>query len=266
MIISIVNNKGGVLKTTLATNLAACFSLDNKKTIVLDLDGQGNVAATFGKNPYTLKNTVMEYLKGECELDDVVIGEREPYLHILPSNDELNYFDFYLSNGILKVDSLKDLIHKLDEIYDYVIIDTPPIMSSIVSTVLSITNVALIPFEPDQYAVLGLRRIAMASKKFIEKGNTNLKVIAIPTKVNNRANIHKEIINIAIRPKLTSQGVYVTNCYISSSTKSTAAVGYERVPIVLSIQKNKFQKEYDSLKNEIIGYINGEEYGQEKEI
>lgn len=261
MLISIVNNKGGVLKTTLATNLGACLSLDKKKVVILDLDGQGNIAATFGKNPYTLKNTVIEYLKGECNIDDVLISEREPYLYILPSNDELNFFDIYLSNGTLKVDTLKQMIFKLDSMFDYVIIDTPPTMSSIVSTILSITDVALIPFEPDQYAVLGLRRIAKAAQTFKDNGNSKLKIIAIPTKVNNRANIHKEIINLAIRPKLTAQGVYVTKCYISSSTKSTASVGYERVPIVLSIQKNKFQKEYELLKNEILTNIKEQDGG-----
>lgn len=261
MLISIVNNKGGVLKTTLATNLGACLSLDKKKVVILDLDGQGNIAATFGKNPYTLKNTVIEYLKGECNIDDVLISEREPYLYILPSNDELNFFDIYLSNGTLKVDTLKQMIFKLNSMFDYVIIDTPPTMSSIVSTILSITDVALIPFEPDQYAVLGLRRIAKAAQTFKDNGNSKLKIIAIPTKVNNRANIHKEIINLAIRPKLTAQGVYVTTCYISSSTKSTASVGYERVPIVLSIQKNKFQKEYELLKNEILTNIKGQDGG-----
>ena len=264
MLVSIVNKKGGVLKTTQSTNLAACLALDKKRVVVLDLDGQGNVAATFGKNPYTIKNTVIECLKEECDVEDAIIGEREPYLYILPSNDELNFFDLYLSNETLKVDSLKNLIYKLNQMFDYVIIDTPPTMSSIVSVVLSITNVVLIPFEPDQYAVLGLRRVAKACNTFKEKNNPNLKVIAIPTKVNNRANIHKEIINIAIRPKLNAQGVVVTNSFISSSTKSTAAVGYERVPIVLSVQKNKFQKEYEILKNEILTNIYGEkENGQQ---
>lgn len=257
MLISVVNNKGGVLKTTLSTNLAACLALDKKRVVILDLDGQGNIAATFGKNPHGLKNTVIEYLRDECSIDDVLISEREPYLYILPANDELNFFDLYVSNGQLKIDSLKQLIYKLDEMFDYVIIDTPPTMSSVVSTVLSITHVALVPFEPDQYAVLGLRRIAKAAQTFKENGNPGLKVIAIPTKVNNRANIHKEIINIAIRPKMTAQGIYVTSSYISSSTKSTAAVGYERVPIVLSVQKNKFQKEYECLKNEILEQISG---------
>lgn len=255
MIIGVVNNKGGVLKTTLSTNLGACLSLDSKKTIIVDLDGQGNVIATFGKNPFNLEYTVMDFLKGDCTLDQAIVRERPPYLDILPGNDDLNFFDMYMSNGEVSQSGLKKLLQKLDEIYDYVIVDTPPNMSTVVATVLSTVNLAIIPFEPDQYAILGLRRIVNASKEFIIRNNPNMKVIAIPTKVNTRVTIHNDIINESIRPKLTSEGVYVTKNFISQSTKSTAAVGYERVPILFSVIKSKYQDEYIELKNEIIDYI-----------
>ena len=246
MIIGVVNNKGGVLKTTL---------LDSKKTIIVDFDGQGNVIATFGKNPFNLEYTVMDFLKGDCTLDQAIVRERPPYLDILPGNDDLNFFDMYMSNGEVSQSGLKKLLQKLDEIYDYVIVDTPPNMSTVVATVLSTVNLAIIPFEPDQYATLGLRRIVNASKEFIIRNNPNMKVIAVPTKVNTRVTIHNDIINESIRPKLTSEGVYVTKNFISQSTKSTAAVGYERVPILFSVIKSKYQDEYIELKNEIIDYI-----------
>ena len=263
MIISIVNNTGGVLKTTLATNIAAAFSLNKKKTIILDLDGQGNVSATFGKNPYTLSKTIVEVLKGECELEGAIIKERE-FLHILPSNDELNFFDIFISNGELKPEALKRIIHALEDKYDYLIIDTPPMMSTIVSIVLSVSNVTLIPFEPDQYAILGLRRVVEASKMIIEKGNKDLIVIAIPTKVNPRVTIHNEIIEKSIKPKLNSQRIPVTKNYVSQSTKSTASVGYERVPITLSTQKSKFQLEYLEITREIMEIIKGIKIEQKK--
>ncbi len=256
MIISVVNNKGGVLKTTLATNLASAFSLNKKRAIIVDLDGQGNVIATFGKNPYNIKNTVLNVLKDECSLDEAILKEKD-YLDILPSNDELNYFDLYISKGIIKPDNLKKLIENLSTKYDYVIIDTPPMMSSIVSIILSITNVSLIPFEPDQYAILGLRRIIDASKEIKEKNNKSLVIIAIPTKVNTRVTIHNEIIEKSIKPKLLSEGIPVTKCFISQSTKSTASVGYERVPITLSIYRSKFQLEYLELTREILELIKG---------
>lgn len=255
MLIGVVNNKGGVLKTTLSTNLAACLSLDKKKTIIVDLDGQGNVVATFGKSPFNLKYSVMDFLKGQCTLDQVIIRQMPPYLDIMPGNDDLNFFDIYARSGEVSQSSLKLMLNKLNQIYDYVIVDTPPNMSSVVATVLSIANVAIIPFEPDQYAILGLRRIVNASKEFKNKINPNMKVIAVPTKVNSRVTIHRDIINENIRPKLTKEEVYVTRSYISQSTKSTSAVGYEHVPIIFSIIKSKYQDEYIQLKNEIIDFI-----------
>ena len=255
MIIGIVNNKGGVLKTTISTNLAAALSLDNKKVIIVDLDGQGNVIATFGKNPFSIKNTVMNFLKGECNLSDCIIKQKNN-LDILPGNDDLNFFDYYVKSNYISQSNLKLTIKKLNQIYDYVIIDTPPAMSTIVAIVLSINDVLLIPFEPDQYAVLGLKRIIQAAQEFKQKNNrTNMKILAVPTKVNSRVTIHNEIIEDNIRPKLLTEGIYVTKTFISSSTKSTASVGYEKVPIVFSVIKSKYQEEYKILKNEILFYI-----------
>lgn len=259
MKIGVINNKGGVLKTTISTNIAASLSLDNKKVVIVDLDGQGNVVATFGKKPDDLEYAIMDFLKGDCTLDQIII-KQYPNLHIIPGNDELNYFDFMLNAGKINQSSLKMLINKLNEVYDYVIIDTPPAMSVVVATTLSIIDVALIPFEPDQYAILGLKRIINAAKEFKEKNNPKMKIVAIPTKVNTRVTIHREIIEEAIRPKLKQQNVYVVANHISASTKSTSSVGYERVPIVFSVMKSKYQDEYHNLKNEIINYvINGQE-------
>lgn len=256
MIIGIVNNKGGVLKTTLSTNLAASLSMIGRKVIIVDLDGQGNVIATFGKSPYNINNTIMDFLKGECTLNDCII-EQKNNLSIIAGNDDLNFFDYYVKSGEITQSNLKLTLKKLSEVYDYVIIDTPPNMSTVVAIVLSISDVSIIPFEPDQYAILGLRRIVDAAKEFINKGNTNMKIIAVPTKVNSRVTIHNEIIEQNIKPRLSMQNVYVTKTYISSSTKSTAAVGYEKVPIVFSVIKSKYQDEYLNLRDEILNFIHG---------
>lgn len=258
MIFGIVNNKGGVLKTTLSTNLAATLSMLNKKVVIVDLDGQGNVIATFGKNPNSVKHTIIDFLRSECNLKDCIIEQRNN-LYIIPGNDDLNFFDYYVQSNEIKQSDLKLTLKKLNEVYDYVIIDTPPNMSTVVAIVLSVCDVAIVPFEPDQYAILGLKRIIDATKEFKNKGNTNMKVIAVPTKVNTRVTIHNEIIEYNIRPKLVAQNAYVTKTFISASTKSTASVGYEKVPIVLSVVKSKYQDEYFTLRDEILNYLSRKE-------
>ena len=260
------SNKGGVLKTTLSTNLAASLAQDKKKVVIVDLDGQGNVIATFGKKPDDLEYAIMDFLRGEVSIEQILIQKSE-YLHIIPGNDELNYFDFMLKSGQTSQSSLKILIYELEKYYDYVIIDTPPAMSVVVATTLSLVDVALIPFEPDQYATLGLKRIINAAKDLKEKNNKNMKIIAIPTKVNTRVTIHNDIIENSLKPKLKTQGVYVTTNFISSTTKSTAAVGYERVPLVMSAFKSKYQDEYHNIKKEILNYVNyGIEEKQDQDI
>lgn len=261
MIISVVNNKGGVLKTTVATNIGAALSLLKKKVIIVDLDGQGNVCATFGKNPDALKYSIIDMLRTQDDgrervmLDDVIIPEREPYLHVLPSNNEMNAFDFYISSGSFKPSDIQKIIRGFEKEYDYVIMDTPPNMSAIVLNAISISNLILIPFEPDQYAVLGLKRVVNICIAKAEQNKKDIKIIAIPTKVNRNTNIHKEIIEIGIKPFLKKNNIILTKTWISQSTKSTASVGYERVPIVLSVLKSKFQTEYIDLCDEIIKHV-----------
>ncbi|MCF0217484.1 MAG: ParA family protein [Malacoplasma sp.] len=254
MRIGIVNNKGGVLKTTIATNLAASLALEKKKVVILDLDGQGNVCATFGIRPDDLEYAIMDFLKGDCSFEQVLIKQTDD-LYIIPGNDELNFFDIMLNSGTIKQSNLKMLIEKLNELFDYVIIDTPPSMSVVVATTLSVIDVAIVPFEPDQYATLGLKRIINAAKQFQQKNNALMKIVAVPTKVNTRVTIHNEIIQNSLKPKLKTQGVYVTSNFISVTTKSTASVAYERVPIVMSVVKSKYQDEYHNLKKEILDYV-----------
>ena len=264
MIISVVNNKGGVLKTTIATNLGATLSILKKKVLIVDLDGQGNVCATFGKNPDSLEHSIIDILKSKNEnlnkitFDDVMIPQREPYLHILPSNDEMNAFDFYISNGTFKPSDIQKIIRDNEKEYDYIIMDTPPNMSTIVLNAISISDLVLIPFEPDQYAILGLKRVARLCIAKSQQIKKKIKIIAIPTKVNKKTNIHREIIEVGIKPFLKSHGIYLANNHISQSTKSTSSVGYERVPIVLSIIKSKFQDEYFMLRDEILQEVNKE--------
>ncbi|MGL4768723.1 MAG: ParA family protein [Mycoplasmoidaceae bacterium] len=256
MIISVVNNKGGVLKTTISTNLASSISMDKKKVLLIDLDGQGNVSATFGKNPDNIEYTIIDILKNDISVDDVIIFQREPYLHILPSNDEMNAFDFYISTGEIKPSKIQNLIRLLEKKYDYIIIDTPPNMSSLVLNSISMSNIVIIPFEPDQYSVLGLKKVVKMCKAKSEQVNRKIPIVAVATKVNKITSIHKEIINSSIKPFAERNNVYLTNNIISQSTKSSASVGYERVPIVFSSIESKFKIEYLLLKDEIIKFIN----------
>lgn len=201
MIISFINNKGGVLKTTLATNVAGALTKIQTKSrvIIVDLDGQGNVSATFGQHPGRLTNTLIEVLRKEIPIDDSIINQL-PGLDILPCNQELGFVDLDVSKGEYKASDIKDILKTLEKRYDYVIVDTPPAMSTIVSVVMSVSRLVVIPFEPDQYSMLGLMRIVEAMEGF-KKRNPQLSAIVVPTKFVARTRLHQDVLDI-VRKKL----------------------------------------------------------------
>ncbi|WP_036448534.1 ParA family protein, partial [Mycoplasmoides pirum] len=245
------NNKGGVLKTTLSTNIAGAFTKikPNSKTVIVDLDGQGNVSATFGQHPERLNNTIIDVLRNKISIEDSIITQF-PGLDILPCNHEMSFVDLDVANGDYKASDIKNILLTLDKKYDFVIVDTPPAMSTIVSVAMSVSKLVVIPFEPDQYSMLGLMRIVETMEKF-KKKNPKLSAIVVPTKYIARTRLHQDVVAL-IEKKLKDRNVDLSKQYISYTTKSAAAVGYERLPIVLINQKTKYQDEYISVAKEIL--------------
>lgn len=255
MIISFVNNKGGVLKTTLSTNIAGALSKikPNSKIIIVDLDGQGNVSATFGQHPEKLKNTIIDVLRDNISVEEAIINTQCIGLDILPCNHELSFVDIDVANGEYKASNIKEVLLYLEKKYDYVLVDTPPAMSTIVSVAMSISKLIVIPFEPDQYSMLGLMRIVETMEKF-KKKNPKLLAMVVPTKFSARTRLHQDVLALVIE-KLKAKKVSVSKQYISYTTKSASAVGYERLPIVLLTQKSKYQDEYILVAKEILNKV-----------
>ncbi|QMT98529.1 ParA family protein [Mycoplasma tullyi] len=254
MIISFINNKGGVLKTTLATNICGVFSkfFPKSRSVIVDLDGQGNVSATFGQHPERLKNTLIDIFRGEKDIDDCVLNVF-PSIDILPSNHELSFVDMDVARKEYKLSVIKNLIEKLEEMYDFVFLDTPPAMSTIVSVSMHISDMIVIPFEPDQYSILGLLRVIDTIETFRER-NEDLKVLVVPTKVNARTRLHNDVLNI-VKTKLSKKDIPLSKNIVSFTTKSSASVGYEKLPIVLINQRSKYQEEYIEITKEIINLL-----------
>ncbi len=268
MIISVMNNKGGVLKTSIATNVASILSKNKNNTIIVDLDGQGNVYVSFGKNPDKLKYTVLDIIartKKEdgtsVQFDDVIDTEEGIALDILPCNSDLNFVDFKIAKGEIKTNEFRRVLRFLNKYYDFVIVDTPPFMSVVVSMVMSMSDVILLPFNPDQYAVGGLIRMVKVINSELKEINPNIKVLAIPTRVNKRTLLHQDVIELVNR-NLGKYNIHVVSeaSWISQSVKSETAIAREKLPLVLSVKVDKSTKdrqiEYYNLTNEIFQLMN----------
>ncbi|MBD3267582.1 AAA family ATPase, partial [bacterium] len=164
-IISMVNQKGGVGKTTTAINLGASLAYHGKKTIIIDLDSQGNATSGLGIAKRTLEQSSFDMLVEKTPLQDVMLPSGIPKLHLIPSNNDLLAAERYLASdesGLLQLKrSLSEYLWNVpsQEKAEYIIIDCPPSVGHTTINAILASDSVLIPVQCEFYALEGLTDI-----------------------------------------------------------------------------------------------------------
>jgi len=125
-IIAVSNNKGGVAKTTSTVNLGACFAEMGLRTLIIDLDPQGNASSSLGIDTRDLENTIYDVLIQEVPLEDAVEPTAVKNLFIVPSNINLAGAEIELVSAFGRENRLRNAIAPVADQWDYVLIDCPP--------------------------------------------------------------------------------------------------------------------------------------------
>ena len=177
--ISIICQKGGVGKTTAVVNLSTIFSKKGYKTLIIDLDPQGNVSTylNFDKNTKNVTNSI-DLLSGGKE---ILTGELSENLSIIPSNKEIARYNDEKIIGGAKISKLKK--YGLFNDFDFVFIDTPPTMSSLVQEGIAASDYYLIPTKPEFLAIEGVAQ-AMSFAKTTLKNTPNVNAIFLGVLLN----------------------------------------------------------------------------------
>lgn len=194
-IISIVNQKGGVGKTTTAVNLTAALGAMGKKIMLIDIDPQGNSTSGYGINKRKTDKTSYEVLTGECELKEAIIKTEFENVDLVCSNMNLAGAEIEIIETENRERILKKAITSVRANYDYIFLDCPPSLGLITLNALTASDTFLVPIQCEYYALEGLSQLMATVRKIKRMYNSMLDIEAVLlTMYDGRLNLTQQVV------------------------------------------------------------------------
>ena len=193
-ILSIVNQKGGVGKTTTSINLSACLHKMKRRVLLIDLDPQSNATRGSGINPTTIDASINDVLLDRADINTTIINSQSNGYDILPSTPSLTESEVSLLNNDDREFHLRTKLTLIENTYDYILMDCPPSLNILtVNSLVSATGV-LIPVQCEFYALQGLSELVNTIKQIQSKSNNNLQIEGIlRTMFDSRNNLSSDV-------------------------------------------------------------------------
>ena len=192
-IICIANQKGGVGKTTTAVNLAACLAEEGKKTLLVDMDPQGNASSGLGVRAG--KRTVYEVLLGDCTLDSVMEKTKQKRLWVAPSDIRLAGAELELANLERREFRMRAALEPVRKDYDFLIIDCPPSLGLLTINALTAAQSVLIPIQCEYYALEGVTALMNTVQRVKRSLNPGLEIEGVLlTMLDGRTNLGLQVV------------------------------------------------------------------------
>lgn len=247
-IIAIVNQKGGVGKTTTAVNLAAGVGIAGKKVMLVDADPQGNSTSGFGINKKQVKVTTYELLIGTGKLENAVIKTEFKNVDIVPSSMNLAAAEVDLIEMEHREAQLKMALAAARDNYDYIFIDCPPSLGLITINALNAADTVLVPIQCEYFALEGLSQLMNTVRQVKRLYNPTIEIEGIVlTMYDGRLNLTAQV--VAEIKKYFADKLYKTA--IPRAVRLSEAPSYG-MPIQYYDKRSMGAAAYDDLTKEFL--------------
>ncbi len=253
-VISMVNQKGGVGKTTTSINLSASLGYLGKKVLLIDLDPQGNTTTGVGINKGDIDKSIYDVLIGKSNMQDVIVKTKFKNLHIVPATINLAGVDIELieksryQTGFSKGEQLKSKLNDIRDNYDFILIDCPPSLGILTTNALTASDSVIIPVQCEFFALEGIMQLLNSIMLAQRNLNPNLDIEGVLlTMLDSRTNLGLEVVE-DIRSYFKER-VYDT--IIPRLIRLTEAPSHGK-PILAYDPKSRGTEAYINLAKEVI--------------
>ena len=247
-IMAIANQKGGVGKTTTTINLAAALAEKGKHVLVIDMDPQGNTSSGIGIDKDELETTVYQLMIGDNTFDECVQKDIFDNLDVLAANVNLAGIEIETMDMEDRNYILNNIISKVKERYDFIIIDCPPSLNTLTINSMTTANSVLVPIQCEYYALEGLSQLIYTINLVKDRLNPKLCINgAVFTMYDGRTNLSMQVIE-NVRNNL-NQTIY--NTIIPRGIRLAEAPSHG-LPITQYDIRSTGAKAYMALADEVI--------------
>lgn len=250
---AVVNQKGGVGKTTTAVNLAACIAVTGRRALLVDTDPQGNATSGVGVVKSAVDQCVYDVLINDVPIEQVIVPTELEGLFVVPAKLDLAGAEIELMSMMSRETKLKQALSRVEGDYDFIIVDCPPSLGLLTINVLTAARYVILPIQCEFYALEGISQLLRTVDLVQQHLNPGLEIAKVLlTMFDYRTNLSQQVVDEVRR----HFGERVSPTLVPRNVRLSEAPSHG-MPIITYDPKSKGAEAYNSFAAEVIRF--GEE-------